>query len=94
LELPTHNFFAPLGTTGKELEPTEDTSDQTDGEQQQPPPPPNSQRGRLPPIILTSAINLIQLQKQLKGLVRAALSSKTQETEPQLSLKKWRIFQP
>jgi hypothetical protein len=50
------------------LDPTEDTNNQTDGEQQQQ--PPNSQIGRPPPIILlTSAINLIQLQKQLKGLV-------------------------
>jgi hypothetical protein len=34
--------------------------------------PPNSHRGRPPPIILTSAINLIQLQKQLKGLVEGS----------------------
>jgi hypothetical protein len=50
-----------------ELDPTEDTNNRTDGEQQQ---PPNSQRGRPPPIILTSTINLIQLQKEIKGLVK------------------------
>jgi hypothetical protein len=50
-----------------ELDPTEDTNNQTDGEQQQ---LPNSQKGRPPPIILTSTINLRQLQKQLKGLVK------------------------
>jgi hypothetical protein len=65
-ELPTRNFFAPLRTAGMDLDPTEDTNNQTDGEQQ----PPNSQRGRSPPIIFTSTINLIQLQKQLKSLVK------------------------
>jgi hypothetical protein len=54
-----------------ELDPIEDTNNQTDGEQQQQQPP-NSQRGRQPPIILTSAINLIQLQRQLKGLVKGS----------------------
>jgi hypothetical protein len=53
-----------------ELDPTEDTNNQTDGEQQQQ--PPDSQRGRPPPIILTSILNLIQLQKQLKGLVKGS----------------------
>jgi hypothetical protein len=67
-ELPTRNFFAPLRTAGMDLDPTEDTNNQTDGEQQQQ--PPNSQRGRPPPIILTSIINLIQLQKQLRSLVK------------------------
>jgi hypothetical protein len=67
-ELPTRNFFAPLRSAGMELDPTEDTNSQTDGEQQQQ--PPNSQRGRPPPIILTSTINLIQLQKQLEELVK------------------------
>jgi hypothetical protein len=48
---------SPLRTTGMELEPTEDTTDRTDGGQQQQQQPPISQRGRPPPIILTSAIN-------------------------------------
>jgi hypothetical protein len=68
LELPTHNFFAPLRTAGMELDVTKDTSDRTDGGQQQL----NSQRGGLSPIILISAINFIQLQKQLKGLVEGS----------------------
>jgi hypothetical protein len=71
LKLPTRNLFAPLRTTDLELEPTEDNRDRTDGDQQQ---PPSSQRGRPPPImlILVYAINLIQLQKQLKGLVKGS----------------------
>jgi hypothetical protein len=67
LELPTRNFFKPRRTADMELEPTGDNSDRTNSHQQQ---PPSNQRGRRPPIILTSAINLIQLQKQLKGLVK------------------------
>jgi hypothetical protein len=68
LELPTHNFFVPLRTAGKELDATKDASNQTNGEQQQL----IHQRGWPPPIILTSAINFIQLQKQLKGLVEGS----------------------
>jgi hypothetical protein len=70
LELPTCNFFSPIRTAGTEINPTEGTNNQTDGKQQQQ--SPNSQRGRPPPIILTSAINLIQLLKQLKGLVKGS----------------------
>jgi hypothetical protein len=70
LELHTRNFFAPLRTAGMKLDPIEGTNNRTDGEQQQQ--PPNSQTGRGPPIIVTSAINLIQLQKHLKGLVEVS----------------------
>jgi hypothetical protein len=68
LELPTRNIFAPLRTADMEVEHTEDISDWTDGDHQQQ--SPSSQRGRPPPIILTSAINVIKLQKQLSGLVK------------------------
>jgi hypothetical protein len=44
-------------------------SDKADGDQQQ---PPSIQRDWPLPIILTSAINSIQLQKQLKGLVKGS----------------------
>jgi hypothetical protein len=37
--------------------------------------------GRPPPIVLTSAANLITLQKQLKGLVKGNLSSEAHATE-------------
>jgi hypothetical protein len=53
-----------------ELDQTEDTNNQTDDEQQQQ--PPNCQRGRPPPIILTSTVNLMQLQRQLKGIVKGS----------------------
>jgi hypothetical protein len=71
LELPTRNFFTPLRAADMEVEHTEDISDRTDGNHQQQ--SPSSQRGRPPPIILTSAINLIQLQKQLKGFVKGSV---------------------
>jgi hypothetical protein len=70
LEIPTRNFFAPLRTADKEVEHTEDNSDRTDGDHQQQ--SPSSRRGRPLPIILTSAINLIQLQKQLKSFVKSS----------------------
>jgi hypothetical protein len=47
-----------------ELDQTEDTN-----KQQQ---PPNSQRGRPPPIILTATVTLMQLQRQLKGIVKGS----------------------
>jgi hypothetical protein len=55
----TRNFFAPLRTTGME----NDTSNTPQEEA------PSVKKGRPPPIVLTSAVNLIQLQKQLKSVV-------------------------
>jgi hypothetical protein len=53
-----------------EVERTEDNSDRTDGDHQQQ--SPSSPRGRPPHIILIPAINLIPLQKLLKGLVKGS----------------------
>jgi hypothetical protein len=68
LKIPTRKFFAPLRAADMEVEHTEENGDQIDGDHRQQ--SQNSQRGRPPPILLTSAINLIQLQKQLKGFVK------------------------
>jgi hypothetical protein len=65
LELPTRNFFAPLRTADMEVEHAEDNRYRTEDDHQEQ--SPSSQRGRPPPIIFTSAINLIQLQKPLEG---------------------------
>jgi hypothetical protein len=72
-EIPTRNFYAPLRSAGMELDQTEDTNTQTDGEEQQQ--PPNSQRGRPPPIKLTATVNSMQLQRQLKGIVNGSFES-------------------
>jgi hypothetical protein len=77
-----------------ELEPTEDTSDWTDGDQQQQQQPPNSQRGRPPPIILTSAINLIQLQKQLRGLVKGSFEFRNTRNGTRIVTKEMADFWP
>jgi hypothetical protein len=77
LELPTRNLFAPLKTADMELKSAEETKTQPDGDQQQ---PPSSQRGRPPPIMPTSETNLIQLQKQLKGLVKASFEFQNTRT--------------
>jgi hypothetical protein len=43
--------------------------DSTESQQQQ---APSSQAGRPPPVVLTSQVNLIQLQRQLKGLLKGS----------------------
>jgi hypothetical protein len=65
--VPTRNFFAPLRSTDMEADHGRDADDSTEGQQQQ---APSSQAGRPPPIVLTSQLNLIQLQRQLKGLLK------------------------
>jgi hypothetical protein len=47
----------------------EDSTDPTESQQQQ---VPTSERSRPPPIVLTSETNLIQLQKQIKGMVKGS----------------------
>jgi hypothetical protein len=68
-EVPTRNFFAPLRTAEIDLESThvEGTSESPTSETQQ---TSSSKAGRTPPIILTSAINLIQLQRHIKDIVK------------------------
>jgi hypothetical protein len=66
-EVPTRNFFAQLRSTEKEADNGDDADDTTERQQHQ---APSSQVGRLPPIVLTSQVNLIQMQRQLKGLLK------------------------
>jgi hypothetical protein len=65
-ELPTRNFFAPLRA---EME-LESSKEETKGGGVQK--EGTNPAGRPPPIILTSAVNLIQLQKELKGIVKGS----------------------
>jgi hypothetical protein len=67
VDLPTRNFYAPLRT---EME-LEDNSKQQE---------PTNQAGRPPPIILTSAVNLLQLQKQLRSIVQGSFEFWTTKT--------------
>jgi hypothetical protein len=46
---------------------------------------PSSQALMPPAVVLTFQLNLIQLQRQLKGLLKATLSSVTSEVRPDLS---------
>jgi hypothetical protein len=64
-EVPTRNFFAILrpAAFGMTMETTRGNF--IKGQQQQ---APFSQTGRPPPIILTSQVNLVQLQRQMKDL--------------------------
>jgi hypothetical protein len=63
VQVPTKNFYASLRATNKE----------TDAPVTEPIPPEiaaQGKKGRPPPIVLTSTDNLIQMQKQLKGLAK------------------------
>jgi hypothetical protein len=66
-EAPTRNFFAPLVSTEMEAGHGDEADDTTERQQHQ---APSSQAGRLPPIVLTPHVNMIQLQRQLKGLLK------------------------
>jgi hypothetical protein len=62
-EVDTRNFFAPLRTTDMDMDfASTDTSPRETTT--------TAKTGRRPPIVLTSAVNLIQLQKQLKKVVK------------------------
>jgi hypothetical protein len=61
-EITTRNFFATLRAANMDT----DSADSEDSTSAATAP---GKTGRPPPIILTSAVNLIQLQKQLKGVV-------------------------
>jgi hypothetical protein len=67
-EVATKNFFAPLRTAEMEIEHAlvEGKSDGPNNELQQ---PSSSKAGRPPPIVLTTATNLMQLQKRIKDIV-------------------------
>jgi hypothetical protein len=64
-DVPTWNFFAALRSIEMEANLEEDTDNTTERQQLQ---APKSQAGRPPPIVLSSQVNLVQLQRQLKGL--------------------------
>jgi hypothetical protein len=66
-ELQTRNFFAPLRSTEMEADHGDDADDTIERQQHQ---APSSQAGKQPPIVLTCQLNLIQLQRHLKGLLK------------------------
>jgi hypothetical protein len=67
-EVPTKNFFAPLRTAEMDVERTlvEGTSDEPSSELEQ---PSANKAGRPPPIVLTTATNLMQLQRHIRDIV-------------------------
>jgi hypothetical protein len=54
----------------------------------------SSQAGRPPPIVLTSAINLIQLQKKIRGLVKGNFEFRNTGVGPELLQRIWLTSQP
>jgi hypothetical protein len=76
-EVPTWNFFAPLRSSEMEDDHGDNTTvTATSG-----------QAVKLPPIILTSQVNLIQLQRQLKVLMKGNHGTR-------VVMKEMVIFQP
>jgi hypothetical protein len=66
-EVPTRNFFVPLRSIEMEADHGDDADYTTEPQQHQ---APSSQAGRPPPILLSSQVNLTQLQRQLKDLLK------------------------
>jgi hypothetical protein len=67
--VPTPNFFAPLRSTEMEADHGDDADNSTERYQEQ---APSSQAGRPLPIVLISQANVIQLQRQLMGLLKGS----------------------
>jgi hypothetical protein len=65
-EIKTKNFFAPLRTADMEVE---GTTEKPEKETQQ---PSSGKVGRPSPIVLTTATNLMQLQKRIKAIVTSS----------------------
>jgi hypothetical protein len=68
-EVPTQNFFAPLRSIEMAVDHGDDADGATERQQHQ---EPSNQAGRPPPVVLTSQVNLIQLQRLLKGLLKGS----------------------
>jgi hypothetical protein len=66
-EVPTQNFVTSLRSIETEADHGADADGTTERQQQ---PAPSIQASMPPPIVLTSQVNLIQLQRQLKGLLK------------------------
>jgi hypothetical protein len=67
----------------------EETTDQPNQEQPQ---PSSSKSGRPPPIVLTSATNLIQLQKHIKRIVTGSFEFRNTRSETRIVTKEMADF--
>jgi hypothetical protein len=88
-EVPTKNFFAPLRTAEMDAERTlmEGTSDEPSSELQQ---PSSNKAGRPTPIVLTTATNLIKLQRHISDIFTGNFEFRNTRS----GTRKWRIFLP
>jgi hypothetical protein len=69
-QVPTRNFFAPLRAVNMETENVEAAPKPTDQSEEQGQHQTLTEAGRPPPIVLTSTVNLMSLQKDLKLSVK------------------------
>jgi hypothetical protein len=86
-EVPTRKFFVPLRASGMDV--AEETTDQPNEEQPQ---PSSGKSGRLPPIVLTSATNLIQLQGHIKSIVTGSFAFRNTRSRTRIFTKEMADF--
>jgi len=77
LQVPTRNFFAPLRADKMETANEPNVEDQSGQQDQQ---APTNKAGRPPPIVLTSKINLIAVQKEIKLIVTGSFEFRNTRT--------------
>jgi hypothetical protein len=87
-EVPTRNFFAPLRASGMDV--AEETTDQPNEEQPQ---PSSGKSGRPLPTVLTSATNVIQLQRHIKSIVTCSFEFRNTRSGTRIVTKERRTFQ-
>jgi hypothetical protein len=90
-KLPTRNFFASMRATEMEVDCTlvEESTEKPDRKAQQ---ASSSKSGRPPPIMLTSIINLMQLQRQIKGFVTGNFEFRNTRSETRIVMKEMADF--
>jgi hypothetical protein len=83
--VPTRNFFAPLRTASMDTE----ASDTEESPQEEAIP---GKTGRPPPIVITTTVNLLKLQKLIKSAVRDNIESRNTRNRTRFITKTFRDF--
>jgi hypothetical protein len=88
-EVPIWNMFTPVRSIEMEAHHGDDSDDTIKHQQYQ---APSSLAGRSLPIVLTSQVNLIQLQRQLKGLLKGYFEFCNSRNKTRVDMKKTADF--
>jgi hypothetical protein len=84
-EVPSRKFFSPLRSNEMEADHRDDANDTIERQQHQ---APSGQAGRPPSVVLTSQVNLMQVRRQLKGLLKGHFEFHNTRHGTKLSRKK------